>query len=197
MSDQGWKSERQKVQNLEKELAFYQSQSTRCALAALAFAMFASRDASLQSCKKVSRQPGGLLQATRLSRAFHYCFCIPSQCCAGTGLICICHSAGPSRIATRRCMRLRSSRRCLGSSSGDCWWPRPLRSRSPPSGKACKLAGQVWVGWTLMQVVGLPVAESADEQESTLRQGRHLGLSGRVGVAALAGSWTARGRGYC
>lgn len=29
MSDQGWKSERQKVQNLEKELAFYQSQSTR------------------------------------------------------------------------------------------------------------------------------------------------------------------------
>ena len=29
MSDQGWKSERLKVQNLEKELAFYQSQSTR------------------------------------------------------------------------------------------------------------------------------------------------------------------------
>ena len=46
-----------------------------------------------------------------------------------------------------------------------------------------------------MQGVGLPVAESADEQQSTLQQGRHLGLSGVGGVDAIAGSWTARGRG--
>ena len=48
-----------------------------------------------------------------------------------------------------------------------------------------------------MQVAGLLVAETAAEQESSLRQRLQLGWPGVGGANAHAGSWTAGRRAYC
>ena len=80
MSDQGWKSERQKVQNLEKELAFYQSQSTRCVwhplhlhLECLPCAMPPSRAARrCQDSHDASCSPPDCEMHLKIAYAFHH-----------------------------------------------------------------------------------------------------------------------------